>query len=374
MSALPSRPAPVKITAVSTILIRLPFTKAGPPMMFGGKPWDTMPILFLRVDTDEGITGWGEPFGYPAITAVRTVIETLVAPNLIGRDPTDIAGLTLELQRKLHPFGRNGGAMCAISAADIALWDIAGKRAGLPLHQLIGGARTDTLETYASLLRYGTPGLVGEAVSQALGRGHRLIKLHEIGLAEVAAARAAAGPEVEIMLDTNCPWSAEEAVRMAHALEPHRLHWLEEPVWPPEDYDALARVRATGMTVAAGENVAGVVAFRHMFEKGAVDVAQPGVTRCGGLSETLKVVALAEAFGVRLVPHCAQFGPGYLASLHLTAALATVTPIELLYADLEASPYPEFTTAQAGRVPVPQGPGLGCEPDAAILKRFRSDD
>lgn len=364
----------MKITGVSTHLVRLPFAKAGPPMMFGGQPWSTMPILFLRIDTDEGLTGWGEPFGYPAINGVRTLLETLVAPILIGRDPGDIGGLNLELQKKLHPFGRNGGVMCAISAADIALWDIAGKRAGLPLHRLLGGGRAGDLETYASLLRYGAPGLVGEAVAQAVGEGHRLIKLHETGLAEVAAARAAAGDAIEIMLDTNCPWSVSEAVAMADRLAQFRLHWLEEPVWPPEDFDGMARVRATGMTVAAGENVAGVVSFRQMFERGAVDVAQPGVTRCGGLTETLKIVALAEAFGVRLVPHCAQFGPGYLASLHLTAALATTTPIELLYAELEASPYPQFTTAGHGRVPVPQGPGLGCEPDPDVLKRFRSDD
>lgn len=364
----------MKITAVSTHLIRLPFRKAGPPMMFGGMAWTTMPILFLRIDTDEGLTGWGEPFGYPAIHGVRTLIETLVAPNLIGRDPTDIAGLTLDLQRKLHPFGRNGGVMCAISAADIALWDIAGKRAGLPLHQLLGGARTDRLETYASLLRYGAPGLVAEAVAEAVAQGHRSVKLHEIGLAEVAAARQAAGPDTEIMLDTNCPWSVEEAISMARKLAEFRLHWLEEPVWPPEDYDGMARVRATGMVVAAGENVAGAVAFRQMFERGAVDVAQPGVTRSGGVTETRKIIALAEAFGVRVVPHCAQFGPGYLASLHLTASLTTPTPIELLYADLEASPYPAFTTARDGMVVLPQAPGLGCEPDPAILKRYAGDD
>src|SRR5205085_147904 len=194
-------------------------------------------------------------------------------------------------------------------------------------------------------------------------------KLHEIELPQVKAARDAIGSDIALMCDTNCPWTVAQAIEMAHAFKPINLYWLEEPVWPPEDHAGLARVRQAGATIAAGENTAGLHDFRHMFEAGAIDIAQPSVTKIGGLGEMRRIADLAQSFGVRLVPHCAYFGPGFLASLHFAATLAHDVPFERLYVTLEASPFGPWLEAKGGKVAVPQTPGLGCDPDMAIVER-----
>jgi L-alanine-DL-glutamate epimerase-like enolase superfamily enzyme len=175
-----------------------------------------------------------------------------------------------------------------------------------------------------------------------------------------------------LMCDTNCPWSVAQAAEMAHAFKPFNLYWLEEPVWPPEDHDGLAQVRQVGVPIAAGENAAGAHDFRHMFAVGALDIAQPSMTKIGGIGEMRRIAALAEMAGVRLVPHCAYFGPGFLASLHTSSVLATSAPFERLYVKLEASPFGPWLDAVGGKMKVPDGPGLGCDPDMAIVERYRS--
>jgi L-alanine-DL-glutamate epimerase-like enolase superfamily enzyme len=361
----------MKIIAVETHLIRVPCDIGAAPTAFSGVAWSSIDTLFLRVVTDQGLEGWGEGFGHACCPATRAVIDTQLAPAVLGEDARDIRGLMTRLAQRLHLFGRNGPHVYALSALDIALWDIAGKAANLPLWRLLGGAPVATLSAYASLLRYSEPALVARACERALAQGYHDIKLHEIAIPAVAAASAAAGPDAEIMLDTNCPWSIDEAVTMARRLQSYRLAWLEEPVWPPEDHPGLARVRREGgVPIAAGENASGLHDFRSQFDTGALDIAQPSVIKIGGITEVLKIAALAEARGVRLVPHCAYFGPGWLASLHLAATLAPTAPFERLFADLEASPYHELVLAKDGRVTIPDGPGLGRDPDAAILSRY----
>jgi L-alanine-DL-glutamate epimerase-like enolase superfamily enzyme len=257
---------------------------------------------------------------------------------------------------------------------DIALWDLAGKRAGMPLYRMLGGAPRADVGSYASLIRYGEPEAVARNVSEAVNRGYHDIKLHEITEPAVRAAREAMGPEPRLMVDVNCPWSVDEAKAMARAFAPYDLTWFEEPIWPPEDHEGLAAVRRQGVPVAAGENAAGYHDFRHMFEAGALDIAQPSVTKIGGVTEERKIIALAQQCGVRPVPHCAYFGPGFLASLHLVATLPEDTPLERLYLDLEATLFPGFTDPVNGRIPVPQGPGLGCDPDPAVLARYGDGD
>jgi D-galactarolactone cycloisomerase len=362
----------MKITAISTILINIPYDTGSPTQALAGQAWTRMAILLVKVETDEGIIGWGEGFGHAVAPATKSTLDSLIAPHFIGRDPTDIGGLMAEITRKLHLFGRNGSVTYGLSAIDIALWDIAGKRAGLPLYQLLGGGSRRELSAYASLLRYGEPEIVGKMAARAVAEGYRSVKLHEIDVPQVWAAREAIGPGIALMCDTNCPWTVAQAIGMAKALAPYDLYWLEEPVWPPEDHAGLARVRAAGARVAAGENAVGLHDFRHMMEAGAIDIAQPSVTKIGGITEARKVVVLAEAFGVRLVPHCAYFGPGYLASLHLAASLVEEAPFERLYVELEASPFGSWLDAKDGKVLVPQGPGLGCDPDMAIVDRYRS--
>lgn len=362
----------MKIVAIETSLTRIPFDMGAKPVSFGGVGWQAMNTLWVRVVTDTGIEGWGEGFGHACVAATRSVFDTQVAPAALGQDARDIAGLRARLSKTLHLFGRNGPHVYALSALDIALWDIAGKEAGLPLWRLWGATPPRPLRAYASLLRYGAPDLVAAAAERAAGRGYADIKLHEIEVPMVAAARAALGPGARLMVDTNCPWTVAEATAMARALAPSDLTWLEEPVWPPEDYAGLARVRAAGgVPVAAGENAAGLMDFRAAFAAGALDVAQPSVIKIGGPSAMLEIAALARAAGVRLVPHNAYFGAGYLASLHLNATLAPEAPFERLFIDLEASPYHELMTATDGQAVVPDGPGLGRDPDPAVLARYR---
>ena len=174
------------------------------------------------------------------------------------------------------------------------------------------------------------------------------------------------------MMDTNCPWTLEEALAIARAIAPYDVHWFEEPIFPPEDFEALAAVRRTaGIPIAAGENVISATQFGHMFDAGAVDIAQPSVTKIGGITEMRKIIAAAEAHSVELIPHCAYFGPGNLASIHIVASLPTDTLLENIYANLEASPYGESMVARDGRVRVPTGPGLGVEPDMKIVEKYR---
>jgi L-alanine-DL-glutamate epimerase-like enolase superfamily enzyme len=157
---------------------------------------------------------------------------------------------------------------------------------------------------------------------------------------------------------------------MARAMKDDGLVWLEEPVWPPEDHAGLARVRAEGVPIAAGENAAGFLEFERMFALGAVDVAQPSVTKVGGVTEMRRILALGAARGVEVVPHCPYFGPGFLASLHLIAAMPSRPPVEVLWMEMEANPFDPFVRASDGQLRVPQGPGLGCEPDPAVLRRY----
>ena len=173
------------------------------------------------------------------------------------------------------------------------------------------------------------------------------------------------------MVDANCPWSVDDAIAMVGALLPLDLYWLEEPVWPPEDFAGLARVRAAGAVTAAGENLAGLQAFRQLFEAGAVDIVQPSVSKMGGVTAMRAIIDLADAFGVRVVPHCGYLGPGYLATLHVLASLSDEQFIERLGLDLEESPFAAWTDVHGGRAAVPQGPGLGCDPDMAVVNRYR---
>jgi len=361
----------MKITTVESILLTVPYRTGGGLQAIAGRPSAGLNILAIRLETDQGITGWGEAFGHGVCPATKTAFDTLVAPILVGRDPSGIDALMRELQQTLHLFGRSGAVMYALSGVYIALWDIAGKVAGKPLYALLGGAPRP-LPAYASLLRCSGPEAVARECGRALTQGYRQIKLHEITVPAVKAARDAIGPDVLLMMDTNCPWTVEESLAMVAALRPFDLHWLEEPVWPREDHAGLAQVRAAGIRIAAGENAAGLIEFRRAFELGALDVAQPSVTKIGGISAMRAIMALAQDAGVRLVPHCPYFGPGFIASLHLTAALPADTPVERLFVDLEASPFGEWVDIKDGAMRVPQGAGLGADPDPALIARYRA--
>jgi len=366
----------MKITGIETIEVRIPYTAGGASQTsaWGGKEWLTADALLVKVSTDAGIAGWGEAFGYNVIPATKAVVNELIAPICIGADANDIDSLMQDLQRKLHIFGRGGPVVYAMSGLDMALWDIAGKAAGQPLYDLLGGKRHEQLNCYASLVRYTEPDQVAANVKRACDLGFQAIKLHEITVPAVAAARKAAGPDVAIMLDVNCPWTREQALDMAGQLRQYDLAWLEEPVWPPEDYASLAIVRKQGgIPVAAGENAATLQQYRHLFEAGAIDVVQPSPAKTGGVSEVRNVFAVADEFGVRVVPHSFYEGPGLLAAIQCCAALSPDPLVEWRFFDTEAHLYGNDVVPVEGKLGLPDGPGLGRDPDPRVIERYRAD-
>lgn len=363
----------MSIRSITPIALDLPFEVGGPKSQFAGRPRQ-MAMLLVRVETDDGIVGWGEAFGYAVWPVTRVALEKLVTPMALGRNEDDIAGLMDDLQRKLHIVGRTGAVVYALSGLDIALWDIAGKKAGKPVSALLGGARRTQLPAYASLVRYGDAALVARNATAAATRGYKAVKLHEITATEVKAAREALGPDVKIMMDTNCPWTVDEALAVARQVKPYDLLWFEEPIYPPEDFVALARVRREGgIAVSAGENAMSPTDFRAMFVAGAVDYAQPSVTKIGGISEMMRIARLAAEHGVKLVPHSPYFGPGLLASMHMAASFEHETMIEYSFVELGASPLGDAIAVRDGRVTVPTAPGLGRDPDPDIIARYKVD-
>ena len=185
--------------------------------------------------------------------------------------------------------------MFAISGLDIALWDLAAKVKGVPLHRLLGEIRRTAIPAYESLLRIGSPGNIADECRKALALGYGAIKLHETTAPAVFAAREAIGPAVPLMVDMNCPLTGEQAIAFAKSCQDAQPMFLEEPVWPPEDFATLADVRSKGgLGIAAGENACTEYQFRQMMDAGAVSHAQPSVIKVGGITEFLKVAALAD--------------------------------------------------------------------------------
>lgn len=363
----------MKISKAESILVSIPFEAGGtPPWSFGGKPSNNFDTLLVRLETDTGIVGWGEAFSRNRDVALKQLMDMRVLPLVIGKDPLRISKIKYDLEFQLHNFGRVGSVEYCISAIDIALWDILGKSCGAPLVQLLGGMFSAKIETYASLMRYGNVKDVVKATRGAVERGYRFVKLHEIGLKEIRAAVNAAGNGVRVMLDTNCPWSVEEALANSRDLADLGLLWLEEPIWPPENYHGLARVRQQGLhRIASGENAGSMHDFMAMFREGAIDIAQPDVAKTGGLTELVKISALCDAHAIEFNPHCALFGPGQVATIHLNASRRTTPILERLYCDFEVELYGKATIPSQGWINVPTRPGLGLDPDPKVIKRFR---
>jgi L-alanine-DL-glutamate epimerase-like enolase superfamily enzyme len=358
----------MKITDVRAIPLAIPVRAWTPD-----SPWRAGigKQILVRLTTDEGLTGWGECFAYGAPLAVCNVVDEALAPLLVGQDPTRIEHLLDTMQRALMIWGRRGLAMFALSGVDLALWDLAGKARGVPVAVLLGGVTNARTAAYASLLRYGTASDVGRAAASMTAAGFRAVKLHQVDVESVAAARDALGDDVELMLDTNCPWTVEQAIRIGRALERFDLRWLEEPIWPPEDYAGLARVRAAlRIPIATGENDATAYAFREIVAAGAADIVQPSITKVGGLGEMRRIAALAAAASVTLVPHSFYFGPGLAATLHFAAATSGVPYVEFPPGDLEAPLLQAPPRCVDGHVAITDRPGLGADPVPDVLTRY----
>jgi len=370
----------VKITEVEAIILRQ-------PVVDGAIADGSQDDLIVRIHTDEGITGIGEVDSAPEV--VKAVLDaphshfiaTGLRHVLIGQDPLDIEGLWRRMYLGSVYYGRRGAAMHAISGVDIALWDIKGKKLGKPVSDLLGVRKRDRVRPYASLLMPETEQAVTASVERLLAMGFTAIKFgwgpigkdeaNDVRLA--TAAKSAAG-DAEILIDAGFGYGADapRAIRVARKLEEIGIYWLEEP-FEPDEFEAYAELAdAVGIRVAAGEEEATRWGFRELIERGHVDVIQPDVTRCGGLSEALRIAREAERNGIPVVPHAWKSGVIKAASLHLNAVLDTAYFQEYCVAEtpINRSLTRERMSVVDGFVDVPGKPGLGVELDPEILERY----
>jgi L-alanine-DL-glutamate epimerase-like enolase superfamily enzyme len=361
----------VTIDAIDTIALRIPLDIwAPPPMTSHGAPRTHFESLLVRVTASNGMVGWGEAFA-TARPMVIAAFDAWVRRLAIGGSVSDET-LLPGIERRLMSLGRAGPLMAALSGLDIALWDIRGKLEGVPVHALIGGAKRTHVECYASLLHYhGYPEHLKRATARALERGYRYVKLHERTPEAVANARSVTGPGIPLMVDTNCAWTAAEAEAQVAAMAPHRPYWVEEPLYPPEDFATCARIRKrTDVPLGMGENATSLADFRTMVAMGAADFVQPSIVKIGGITAMMTVAREAEAAGAVCVPNAFYVGPAFLAAVHCMAAKEKASPLERLFADLGAVPFATTVPVEEGGVQVPQRPGLGAEPEAELLERF----
>ncbi len=356
--------------------VRIPYDAGVASFKQGASSIAAVDIVVVEVTTDSGLTGWGDAWGYVCPRSTATAIHEMIAPQARGLEVPDAEGIPAvmeRIQRNLHLFGRYGITMFAMSGLDIALWDLAARVRGEPLHRLIGEIKRPQIPAYASLLRIGDPGLVASECETAMRRGYTAIKLHETAVAPVSSARRAIGAGIPLMVDMNCPMDGAAAIVFAQECRDSAPLFLEEPVWPPEDFGTLAEVRSKGgLAIAAGENACTAHQFRQMMTAGAVTYAQPSVIKVGGVTEYLKVAALADTMGVKLAPHSPYFGPGFLATLHLMSTRDDGTNVEVFYMNRESCLWAgRIDVDDKGRIAVPDGPGLGYEPDTEVIERYR---
>jgi L-alanine-DL-glutamate epimerase-like enolase superfamily enzyme len=361
----------MKITAIEPIVLRIPFEDGGSGTGMTPQRWAHLDMVLVRITADNGLVGWGEAFGYFCQRAVAAAVTDLVAPLLIGRDPDDPAALNAEMQRKLALFGRYGITIFALSGVDIALWDLKAKAEGVDLATLLAGRHVrESVQAYASLVRYGEADLVARFAQRAAAEGYRSIKLHEVTMPEIRAGRAAIDRSFSFTVDVNCAWSERHAAEVLPELAELGTLWLEEPVFPPEDWEAMRRLGAVGhgVAIAAGENACTAMEFSRLVP--AVTYPQPSVTKVGGISEFLRVAEIALRHGRTLMPHSPYFGPGYFATLQLAAALNCFGLFEQLYVWPQASTALRSVQPIRGEVPIPSGPGIGFEPNLDVLERY----
>ncbi|ANN76441.1 mandelate racemase/muconate lactonizing enzyme family protein [Bordetella flabilis] len=361
----------MKIVSIDTLPIALPYDSGAAPLPLGGKPRTNMESLLVKVTTDSGLVGWGDAFGVRVWPITRLMIDRLVAPLCIGENALRRDEVMDKLNRTLYHFGRAGVLQYALSAIDIALWDIAGKAANLPVHALIGPLRTPDLPVYASLLPYRDPALAARFAARAVDQGYRYVKLHERDVASVRESRAAIGADVGLMVDLNCPFDVPAAEQFAADVAAYDPMWLEEPLFPVDDFDAMAELaRRIDIPLAMGENVGNPMEFRRVLDTAGISFAQPSVVKTGGITALLEVARDAAQRQVRLMPHSAYFGPGLLATMHVLGTIRTAPILERFYCEMPVELAGDATLPRNGMVQVPQTPGLGFDPDPDVLRRY----
>jgi D-galactarolactone cycloisomerase len=343
--------------------------------------------LLVEITTGEGLTGWGEAFGLARITA--SAVEWLT-PLLLGEDPDATERHWQRLYNALRDHDRKGVVTEAISAIDMALWDIRGKRAGLPVHRLLGGPLRTEIEAYATGLyrrdRADHEAYLREEAAGYAAAGFRAMKLKtgwgvEADIRLTRALRAEIGPNVRLAADANHAYDAPAAAAFLRGAADCGLMWFEEPV-TPEDVEGYVELRRLGLApIAGGEAEFTRWGHRKLITARAVDVLQPDVAAAGGISEAKKIADMAAAFGIRTNPHVWGTGVSLAAALHVIAVLPDVPPSldpipPLLEMDRSEHPLRDAVLAEPithvrGVVRVPDVPGLGIEIDREALRRFR---
>ncbi len=368
----------MKITRIETFLMHVgaPAPKSwASDNAFGAQAYSpgitgTRNWLFVKVHTDEGITGIGECSGWPRV--IETAVQDL-SRILVGEDPTHIERLWQRMMSAIMVHGITGtvgaGAMTGI---DMALWDIKGKALGTPVWNLLGGKVRERIRIYAHA---NTP----EVALSLKARGVTAIKCGGVSdpVRKVAALREAVGDEMDIMIDLHGPpWlTPGDAARLARALEPYQLLFIEDPI-APDNLDGYQRIRdAAHVPLAAGERMSTIFGERTLIERDLVDVVQPDTGRAGGITQMKKIAAMAEAHHIMLAPHSGSLGPvAEYAALHLLAAVPNGLFLERIEDDWAGRaqtviPHP---VAVDGFLRVPDTPGLGVDIDEAFVARFPS--
>jgi L-alanine-DL-glutamate epimerase-like enolase superfamily enzyme len=337
--------------------------------------------VLLKITADDGTIGWGETYGIVAPQAVTAIVADVFAPLLAGREAVDIAAIWDELYALMRVRGHWSGFFTdALAAVDIALWDLAGKLAGEPVVQLLGGAKRRRIPAYASGLPRATLAGRVDLAHELVGQGFRGIKYaaavsHEGVVAEMRALREALGPEVELMVDLHWKYTATEAITLIRALEPYRLYFAEAPC-APEDIDAQADVTANvSAPVAGGEEWSTVFQARPRLAHRCISIIQPELAHTG-ISQAVAIARLATEQGVKVIPH-ATIGIGvfHAASLHVAASLAEVPFHEHQHSIFDANLRYVDTRMRCvdGDFELPEGPGLGVEPRAELWQHVTSD-
>jgi D-galactarolactone cycloisomerase len=380
----------VKIVDVKVHVLQSPLAQ---PFAFSQGWVRRRSATLVEVLTDEGLTGWGEAFAQglepPQIAAA--VIEAALKPLVLDANPLDTEVLWHRMYHASRDYGRKGSVIAGISAIDIALWDIAGKAYGKPVHQLLGGAFRDKVQVYATgfyrISGQGEAARLGEEAIQHYDAGFRAMKV-KLGygvkddMAVMAqVAKSLASREVTLMVDTNHAYGVAEALRLGRALEQYELRWYEEPV-VPEDLAGYRELRqALSMPIAGGENEHTLFGFRELLAQRCVDVAQPDIGSAGGLTACRHITALAHAHGVQVNPHVWGSAIAQAASLQLIAAVPvahhSVFPQQPIFEyDRSSHPFRQHLITQPleqrdGWLEVPARPGLGVEVDRGVLERYR---
>ncbi len=333
----------------------------------------------VRVYTDTGHVGVGSAYSHPGL--VTLVIQGQLAPLLRGEDPREVEALWQRMYAVTRWYGRKGAAISALGALDTAFWDLRGQALGKSAWALLGGERSACPAYASALLWKDDVRQLADEAERHLGNGFRRVKMRlgrseEYDVAAVRAVRRAIGPANDLMADASMRYHVALARRVGRVLEENRAFWFEEP-FAPEAIDSYAALRGTvGVRVAAGENEFGVQGFRELIRAGAVDVVQPDASRCGGISEVVKVADLAAAAGLSFAPHTWSDAVAVVANAHVVAARPNGLTVEV---DQTGNPFiddllVEPLRVRDGRLALNDRPGLGVELNPDTLAQYRLAD